>query len=617
MVLLALVTIVVYASSLKVPFQLDDKELLLLNPAARNPQVLQASGARKFFTFLTFAFNYQTAGAKPFWFHVVNIFLHLIVGIFLYFVILRWTAIPSVKASLGRKDPALLAFLSGLIFLVHPLQTESVTYIWQRAEVMSALFYIVGYLFYLGGRLSWNRWFCYGMAAVMFFTGLREKGTIVTLPLMIIMTEAILWDSRRARQLLLGMISFGLLWFLWALVPVDPAKTALHRLHVLVMQRTGFQFSLEYFLTQFFVWLQYLRLCFLPLGLNVEHYVLLSRSLTEPRVSLSMIAVLGILAGAVHIRRRQPLTAFAVFWFFIYLLPTSLIYREPMWEHRLYLSLAGFAVVVSSWLLDIPWRKIWRDLLIAVIILGVSVVTIRRNILWQSPIALLEDAVRKSPRKARPHHFLGVLYLRANRLGDAEKMFWQAIRLTPNYADSWNNLGVIAAKRGRLREAWNYLVQASLLRENFALPLINLGDLAMALGPKDLTQAKQLYEEALRRDPLNKAVAVRLADIARMEGQPDKALALYDVAIRSDPRFTIAYLHKGELYFKSGNYTAARDMFEIARRLAPREVLIYEALVRTYLALGDGEKADTYFRMGRELYQKWQKRNLPNGPRNR
>lgn len=608
--LIALFGLVLYFPSLSVPFQLDDHELLLGNPLIRNPQLLLGdfAGTRKFFTFLSFSANYASSGRDPLPFHVVNIVLHILAAFLVYFSFRKLFSSPG-----GRKEKLAIfgqdiAFCAALIFITHPLQTQAVTYIWQRAEIVSTIFVLLTYFFYLHGRIRLRKVF-YAVAFLFFLLGLKEKGTILCLPLLVLLTESLFFENLVLQRIAQGIAAGALLFLYSSLLPFPWMQSLHNKVFLLGSKLTSFPVFREYFLTQWLVWVRYLQLSFFPFGQNIEHDVRLVASAQDPQVLIPLLILSAMWLAAVRLCRDNRFAAFGVFWFFVCLLPTSFVMREPMWEHRVYLSLAGFGISLSAMLFQFVLSPAWRKGIAIGVLAMLVCLTEQRNHLWQSPVALLEDAVQKSPFKARPHLMLANLYLRSSRIPEAEEMYLKTIQLSPDYPEPYNNLGVICARRGDFAKAEKLLQAAAGLRANFVMPLLNLGDMATIGIFPDYAKAKKYYQQALQRDPGNGFAALKLADLARLQKDNKTALIFYDQALLSDPRLWQAYYGKGQVYFGVKDFAAAQKAFATAKDLSPGEMGIYQRLADTCLALGEREKAEKYLREGKEKSSEWQKRN--------
>ncbi|MDD5438781.1 MAG: tetratricopeptide repeat protein [Candidatus Omnitrophica bacterium] len=624
--LIALIGLTVYGAILGAPFQLDDNDFVLDNPVIKNLANVTDMWnytPRKFLTFLTFACNYAFGKNDPFGYHLVNLFLHIMTAYFLYGILSVLSSLPAVQSK-GRA-PFVVALFGALIFLVHPIQTESVTYIWQRSTVLSAFFYLASFFMYVTGRASRRPWY-YGIALVLFITGFFAKGDIVMLPCAIILCEILFfnvsWGSLRKILVkswpILAVIALG------ALLNLAAINTGLK--NEFFFSGTGDIPRGIYLLTQFRVVVRYLALVLVPLGQNVDHYVVLaSHGFFEPRTLVSLALVTAAIIAAIFLfRRNYRVAAFGILLFFINLIPTSSIFplSTVMFEHRLYLPMMGFSIFLSSLVMDAITSRIFRNIAMSVILAALCFLTMARNTLWCSPTRLLEDAVMKSPLNARPHLMLGAVYYKLGNTDRARQLFERAIALSPRYPDPYNNLGLIFMDRGDTAGAERAFRKALLLNESFSEPYINLAHLAVSMGDYDSAErllkrslryrlsdkaltnlgticfltgrgkdAEMFFRSALRVNPESNTALYNLGNLYASENKYTDAVTMYETALRIKPDMVDAYSNLGIVAYRMNDLQRAADSLRKAVLLSPQRPDIYEKLATVYDALGNKEKA--------------------------
>ena len=276
--LLVIVTAAAYSNTLNSSFHLDDKSNIWNNPsvfmreitletlydAAFNSPIRTRPVAN-----VTFALNYYFHNLNLPGYHITNIFIHIATGIFLYFLLKATLSLPTLRDNFDRQGPMIIAFITATIWLLHPLQTQSVTYVVQRMNSMFAMFYILAMLLYVKGRLTTgtkNRWFLYGGCLLAFILSLGSKELAATLPIFIFLYEwYFLQDLRSIRSisrrqwfmLALALLVFVGLAFFY--VGGDPIKS------LLTNEISGREFTRwERFLTETRVVLMYISLIFFP-----------------------------------------------------------------------------------------------------------------------------------------------------------------------------------------------------------------------------------------------------------------------------------------------------------------------------------------------------------------
>ncbi|MCK4983184.1 MAG: tetratricopeptide repeat protein, partial [Victivallaceae bacterium] len=445
--LLVLLTSAIYANVFNAPFHFDDLSFLLENPQVRSFLNLfttdPGTDTRKILTLFTFAINFQINPYTPLLYRLVNIFFHLMTA-FLLAGALRYLFQAPFFREKNILDLDHLAWGAAFIFCVHPLQTDSVTYIWQRSEVLSGFFYALILMCYWRGRIKKN-WRFIIYASGFFFTGLYVKGSVMTAPILIGLSEVMFFGAGKRIVKNMGAFFLAAISLIVCAVILDD-----------VLFQVNFSVDWRYFYTQCLVIWKYLQLTVLPVGQSVDHGFVWGKSLWNPAVFLGFSGLLAIFAAIVRWSLKYRIACFGAAWFFIYLLPTSSVIPllTPIFEHRLYFSLAGFGLMTSViiWHLSAGDRKRYW-IVLSVIILAFSITTVLRNQVWRTRPGLMEDAVRKSPDYVRPYFTLGSYYISESRFSEAEQMFRKCIALNPYFADAYNNVGTILERRGRQQEA--------------------------------------------------------------------------------------------------------------------------------------------------------------------
>ena len=467
---------------------------------------------------VSFALNYYFHQYQVLGYHLVNIILHITTGILLYFFIGATLKLPSVRS---MDDPVgWVPFFAAFIWLVHPLQTQSVTYIVQRMNSMAACFYVLAFLLYVKARLSRagvTKWVLFtgcGLSAIM---ALGSKETTATLPFFIFLYEWYFfqelsgaWLKRHAKHLAVILLVLALLALLY--LGTDPLEKVLagygHRDFNMVQRG----------LTQFRVVLFYLALIIFPFParLNLVHDFPLSHSLTDPVTTLlSMGFVLGALCVAVFLAKKERLLSFCILWFLGNLvIESSVIGLELVFEHRTYLpSMLMILLFVVILYRGIPSRRLGIVTLCAMTIIF-SVWTYDRNSVWRDDVTLWKDCVIKSPGKPRAHLNLGRALAGQGRFDNAMIHFSEALRIKPDYAKAYNNLGAALANQKNYGQAIVHYTKALQIKPNYAKAHNNLG--AALANQKNYRQAIAHFSEALRIKPDYEAARRNLALVLQL-----------------------------------------------------------------------------------------------------
>jgi thioredoxin-like negative regulator of GroEL len=552
LLLLCIVTVAIYANTLNAPFVLDDISSITNNPITRNFQLVLNS---RIVNYLSLALNYRLHGLDVTGYHLVNLGIHLANGMLVYTLLSLILSTPALTPSrFSSRDKRLLALFTALLFACHPLQTQAVTYIAQRATSLATLFYLATHCLYLSARFAPTRSRALACGTAAFGTALLAMATkeiAFTLPLTLMLVEALLFDgSLRRKALPLLLLFLPTLFVPLALIPTLGARGNLAELLGKITSLTPAISRGEYLLTQFRVILTYLRLLLLPVGQNVDYDYPVSRALS-PGVLASLLVIVAILGLAAFLvirarHRRQPelkLVAFGIFWFFMALSIESSIIPLPdvIFEHRVYLPSVGFftAIVTALFLgrQHLHGRAarsagfVLPSLALAVVVLAGTAAA--RNSVWQDEVSIWEDIVAKSPSKARAHGNLGNAYQNRGRFAEAAREYRETARLDPKDPGARINLGTVCYRQKQWAEAARWYREALQLDPGNAAGRYNLGKALTEMG--DLAGAAQELREAVRLKPDHDAAHNSLGIVYFKLQRYPEALAELREAVRLNP----------------------------------------------------------------------------------
>jgi tetratricopeptide (TPR) repeat protein len=593
-VLIALAGFLAYSNTFNAPFQWDENVFLKDNSIIKDldnfldPERLKALSfcsaiKSRFIGYLTFALNYRLHGFDVAGYHVFNLAVHLMNGLLVYLLILYTFRTPLLENASITASSGHIALLSALVFVSHPVQTEAVTYIFQRFASLMAFFYLFSLLMYVkwrsrveaGGGVrpaSLVFYACFLLSAVL---AMKTKENAFTLPFIMLLYEVLFfgWSraSRRVRFIrLLRLVPLLLTVFIIPLTLADidrPVGEVIGSLGHAIAGQEGIS-RMEYFLTQYRVLVTYTRLLFAPLRQNINYDYPLHGSFLHPEVFVSFLFFLSLICTAAYLiyrsRSGMPglrLIAFGILWFILTLSVESSFVALPMLinEYRMYLPsvgvfMAGFSVI---FFLSAKLRVGKTAMLAMLLIVPVTfaMATYRRNSVWQCEVRLWEDAVRKSP-------------------GDAL---------------GYNNLGLAHRAKGSLDAAIGNFITALSLKPGYALAHHNL---AFAYRTKGIHEkALEHYEAALRLRPDMEKTYNNLGVIHYEKGDIDKAIKHYLHALRLRPDFTDAHNNIGLAYRAKGMAGSAERHFLTAKRLSPDYEKTFYNLGLLYLDCGHTDKA--------------------------
>jgi tetratricopeptide (TPR) repeat protein len=626
--------IIVYSNTFHVPFQWDEDAFIRANPLVKNigyffkpsragGHELYAAVMNRYIGYLTFALNYKINGFDVVGYHVFNVFVHILNAVLVFFLVVFTFRTPCMrKNGLGVYSER-IAFFSALVFVSHPIQTEAVTYIFQRLASLMTTFYLFALLMYARGRLiiegrgamgkrlgektkamssrPWALSIAHHLSPVTFFSlsflsavlAMKTKENAFTLPVMAAIYEFVFFRGPAKRRILL------LLPLLLTLLIVPLSIMSTGQSAAQVVRDTGngaYAFSHlsseDYLFTQFRVLVGYLRLFLFPVNQNLDYDVPILHSLFLPQVFLSFLFLATIFGAAVYLlykargegREAMPLPmahnpspmtspysliGFGIVWFFVTISVESSVVPIPtlMDEYRMYLPSAGL-IIASVTALHLLYEKVRARrkaravVLCVVVALPVifSAAAYARNSVWGSRISLWQDTVLKSPGRARARYGLGFAYSSEGMFDRALTQYEIAVKLDPDYATAYNALGAVYWEKGLSGKA----------AEQFRL--------ALRVNP-DLPEAH-----------------LNLGNIFYNEGEIDSAIEQYEAALKLKPDLAAAHSSIANAYYAKGLVGETMGHFQIAAALMPDNADAHFNLARICLETGDVDTARAEFR---------------------
>lgn len=607
LLVIGVAALLAYANSLHGPFVFDDESSITTNPTIRklwplteplSPPLTNVTAQGRPILNLSLAVNYALGGVAVEGYHAVNVLIHVLAGMVLFGVVRRTLAVEA--------GTTWLACAVAVLWVVHPLQTESVTYVIQRAESLMGLFYLLTvYCFVRGTEAGGGgaRWLGLAVGACAF--GMATKEVMATAPLMVLFYDRTFVAASFADALRRRWAFYAALFGTWLL------------LGWLVLQgggnrggSVGFGAGIEpwaYWLTQFKAVAVYLRLTFWPAPLVFEYGTFWVNGVGE--IVIEALLVLGLLAVTIRGLWRRTALGFAGAWFFGILAPTSLApgTTQMIVEHRMYLPLAAVLAVavvgLSRWVGERGRGAVWLGCAVVALLWGAM--TISRNADYRTDVALWNDTVAKRPANPLAHFMLagaleragevpralesyaealrlkpdfsvghenyGALLLKLGRRAEAMAHFEEALRLQPAFPDAHMNLGNALVAEGRAGDAVRHLAEAVRLAPEFAEMHYNLANALSAAGRT--AEAVAAYEAALKRPAgspaVHTAAHLRLANTHAMAGRPAEAVPHYEAVLRTQPDNAEAHHNLGSACLELGRFAEAVSHYEATLRLAP------------------------------------------------
>jgi protein O-mannosyl-transferase len=582
--LICLVGIIAYSNSFDCSFHFDDKPNIEDNYAIRNLSNVKAwwgfIPSRAIGT-LSFALNYHFHRLDVWGYHLANLAIHIVNAILVWWLVMLTMATPVMRVQPISRHKGAMALFTALLFVSHPLATQSVTYIVQRLASLATLFYLLSLALYVKGRLGkGNRsmpvYFCYAGSILCAVLGMLTKEIVFTLPFALVLYELSFiktdtWKiDLKDRGIQIPIIILGtfiVLFFLnFSFEIFNPIPPLLNQ---------GYDYPItawQYLLTQFSVILTYIRLFILPVNQNLDYDYPISHGLLEWNTLFGLMSLVGIIVAGILLFRKYRLISFGIFWFFLTMSVESSIIpisQNVIFEHRTYLPSVGFFLVLTGVVFYLLWdryRHVASGILILLVLIN-AVLTYERNNIWKSEYTLWADCLKKSPNKPRPLNAYGKAVADAGNASAALTHYDKAIKLNPRFFLAYENRGNAKTKLGDYRGAITDYEETLRINPYHADGHYNLGNALAHQG--NMTEAVAQLKEAVRIRPRSAEYQNNLGYVLALQGKEEEAIAHFREAIRLKPDLADAHNNLGSALFNQGRLEEAVASYHDALRINP------------------------------------------------
>lgn len=623
---ICLAVLAAYHNSFSGPFVFDDEPAVLDNPTIRHlwpvwrtfepPPSMTVTG-RPFSNF-TLAINYAISGTRTWSYHALNLLIHILAALTLFGVVRRtlarapWQPDPARNKQQGKTGPppargrrppsktapappidrlaensTLLAFAIALIWALHPLQVEAVTYVIQRVESLMSLFFLLTLYCFIRAVESPRPWF--GCAIAACFLGAATKEVIALAPILVLLYDraflagdfAEAWRRRKRVHLALAST--------WIFLAFMVASTGWDR-----NGTSGFDIGVPpsaYWLTQFEAVSRYLWLSLWPHPLVFEYGTLWMHHAADALPYAMVVVPLAV--ATLYALWRRPIVGFVGGWFFGILSPTSVMPGriQMIVEHRMYLPVAAIVVLVAVGVTLRCGRAGIAALLVWAVALGC--LTESRNNVYRTARSLWTDTVAKRPANDRAHNNLGNALVDDGRIAESIAEYQTALRLKPDYPEAHSNLGNALLKAGRIPESIAECEAALKLEPDYAKAHNNLGNALLEAGR--IKEAISHYRRALQLKPDDAKSHYNLGNAWLKAGRLPDAITEYKKALAIDPNDAEARYNMGNGYLENGQLADAVTQYRLALKLKPGYLDAHTNLGNAFLEAGRTQEAIAEF----------------------
>ena len=580
--LLVVIAVVIYLPSLNAPFIFDDNHMIVNNAFIKNAKYFGLffkgyvtsypipKGMCRPLLMLTFAFNYATSKLNPIGYHIINLLFHFLNAVLLY----------TLLKTLKKDAPFGLILIITLLFVVHPINTEAVTYISSRSDLMATFFILSGFILYLRER--------YMLTLLMYVFALLTKETGLCLGLIVIGYDVIYWLNgklrwqehfRKYKKFYISLMAITLFYLMYK-----------HTVFFPEIARPVRSFYSN-FLIQSITTLLYFKLFLLPLSLNITHYIPAVNSLLHPLALISVVTIILLIVLAFVSIRKVPLASIGLTWLLIGLLPKFYARLNFVaMEHHFYLASIGVYIIAVALLKEVytNHRKYFLYLNIGIILIF-SCLSITRNYEYTDPLDFWKISVLRNPRSAATHGNLGFYYLKKGNLKAAEEEF-RKVSLTSN-VESWVraqiNLANILISRKEYKKAEETLKKAL---ERYPSPFMETYNL-LGIIYKETDREKEalsMWQRELKLYPRSFNAHLNMGIFYLNKEQLDKAEMHFKRTMTISPDSYLPYYGLAQIFEKKGKFTEAIDMYKKAISFNPADSHLHYFLGSLYAEKGDG-----------------------------
>ncbi|MCF7800200.1 tetratricopeptide repeat protein [Candidatus Babeliales bacterium] len=649
-ILLSIISAIIYYPSLYYGFFFDDEPTIIKNigtiSSSQSPFTEIYANNRWVSRFLN-ALTYKYWQNNPFGYRIINLAIHITIGILIFFLIFK--LLSSLKNSnflqnFLHQNALLISTITSALFLLHPVQTQTATYITQmRLEGTVVLFTFLVLFFFSYAALSKNIFLKIIFYALsIFFTSIAAgtKEIIIVLPILVLLVDWFFIAPNNLKKFFYRLIIHALIFislfgtfakFRWRATDIIKSAPKIelsnHRGNVITEKPTDKITIKPFFISQFKVILHYITMFFWPYNITFDYEYKLSKTFWDRDTFYPFLILVFLLLTSLFlfIKNFHNFISFCILWSFVCILPRASIIpaTELVCDYKTYLASFGillFIAILLAYLinflskfitnnfnnfLNIESSKVTQPILLLLIISTLSLSTKKQNLIWSSDLAFWQDAVKKSPSKARLWNNYAAALADTGQEEKAIENYKIACQLDQNYAEPVINLAFHYQAKGQKEIALKYYEKALNLSEMHPEMYLNLG--ILHFNDRNYTPAENCFKTAIALRPYYSYAHFNLARIYIEENKLELASQHLENAIIGDKKdLEYFYLH-GTINYKLGNQEKVISSLEFIAQNNINYKNIVNILAHCYYEMHNYNKASYYFEI---IYNKDPKNNI-------